>query len=251
MRPSRATRVWFLVLPGIGTAQHRRPLGGVRPRQRRARPRPPMSSSWSAPSTPSAGDAPRAGRGRAAAAAKPGESAARLAIVAGAPRRVDPPAGSAAAASCAWLRRFHERIPTRGLDVHGRLRAGRGGRARRAARDHAPAVPGAPARAVPRRPRHRRGHLRRGRRRVDVSRHHARDRSGARAGRAGTTARRGDGRREAAGAVPAPLGQSGPVQPGAPPAGERAAQAVRHLARSSSSTSTRRCPSSASPPASG
>ena len=80
-----------------------------------------------------------------------------------------------------------------------------------------------------RRPRRRRRHLRQGSRRLDVGGDHRRHRSDAGAGRGGPRPPRGDGGRQAAGAVPAPFGEPGAVQRGAAPAGEGAAAAARHL----------------------
>ena len=103
------------------------------------------------------------------------------------------------------------------------------GAARRPPRHHALDVPRRAARALSRGPRRRRGHLRQGRRRLDVGGHHRRHRSDAGAGRGGPRPPRGDGGRPAAGAVPAPFGEPGAVQLGAAAAGEGAAQAARHL----------------------
>ena len=224
-------RVWFLVVPRVRAAQHRRPLGRARSHQRGARPHRLQARAGRAGRAVAA-DAPRA-HGRRAAAAAPAEGKAGgpfpdIAIVPGG-SAVDPPADRGAGI-VAWLRRYHERIPTLVSMCTGAFVLGEAGVARRAARDHPPGLPRhACARAsLPPASSTKASSFATaasGRRPASppaidlalalVEEHHGR-------GVAMAVAKR-------LMLYPAPLGQSAPAQPRAAPPGARAAQAIRHL----------------------
>ena len=174
-------------------------------------------------------DAPRARRERSSAPAPRRRAAARTSRSWRAARPAIPlPDGEARLA--AWLRRHHARHPHDRLDLHGRLRAGRSGVARRTPRHD----PLAASRLTCARGSPRRSVVDEG---IFVRDDGVWTSAGLTAGIDLTLAlveedhghARRDGRREAARAVPAPVRESGAVQLGAPAAREGAAQAARHL----------------------
>jgi putative intracellular protease/amidase len=149
-----------------------------------------------------------------------------VAIVAGAPVF---PLPQEQASLVAWLRRHRARIPTLVSICTGAFVLGAAGVLDgRRATTHWQFLGELRAR-YPRTRVVRRGHLRQGRQRLDLGRDHVGHRHDARARRGGPRTRRRHAGRQAARAVPAPLGEPGAVQRRAPPAGDGAVQAPRRL----------------------